>query len=117
MSRRIASLWFPRLASDRALRARPVEGPFALTLTQNNTQRLWCLNEAAETEGLQRGMGLADARARSPDIITDLANPQADHRFLRCLARWAGRYCPWVGLEGPDGLVLDITGSDHLFGG
>jgi protein ImuB len=40
-----------------------------------------------------------------------------DVRFLHVLRRWATRYCPWVGLEGGDGLVLDITGAAHLFGG
>ena len=27
------------------------------------------------------------------------------------------RYCPWVGLEGADGVVLDISGAAHLLGG
>ena len=30
---------------------------------------------------------------------------------------WATRYCPWVGLEGADGLVLDVAGATHLWGG
>ncbi len=29
----------------------------------------------------------------------------------------ATRYCPWVGLDGRNGLFLDITGSAHLLGG
>lgn len=62
-------------------------------------------------------MGLADARAFCPDLQSRVADPHADARFLRVLARWATRYCPWVGLEGRDGLVLDITGSAHLHGG
>ena len=32
MARRLLSIWFPRLASDHALRSRPCEGAFALTL-------------------------------------------------------------------------------------
>ena len=91
--------------------------PFALTLQQNSSERLFCLNERAERQGLQRGMGLADARALYPDLQTMPANCEADDRFLHLLARWAGRYCPWVGLEGDDGLVMDVTGSTHLFGG
>ena len=62
-------------------------------------------------------MGLSDARIMCPDLVTLPANKGADTRFLHMLARWAGRYCPWVGLEGGDGLVLDVTGSAHLFGG
>ncbi len=110
-------MWFPRLASDRALRARPVDGPFALTLKQANAERLHCLNTAAERQGLHRGMTLADARAFCPGLLSRPADPAGNTRFLHVLRRWATRYCPWVGLEGDDGLVLDITGSAHLFGG
>lgn len=117
MQRRVVSLWFPRLASDRALRARLVEGPFALTLTQNNANRIYCLNSAAEARGLYRGMPFSDARAFCPDLVSRPADVQADARFLDGLRRWATRWCPWVGLEGRDGLVLDITGSAHLFDG
>ncbi len=116
MTRRIASLWFTRLASERVLRAHPVDAPFALTLHEKNTERLYCLNEVAETAGLERGMGFSDARALFPDLLTRPADPGADARFLQMLARWAGRYCPWVGLDGADGLILDVTGSTHLFG-
>ncbi len=117
MNRRVVSLWFPRLASDRFLRAHPINAPFALTHRQNNTERLYCLNDAAENLGLSRGMGFSDARALYPDLKARPAMPEQDAKFLRVLARWATRYCPWVGLEGDDGLVMDITGSAHLFGG
>ena len=110
------SLWFPRLASDRALRARPVDGPFALTLRHSNTDRLYCLNRAAEQQGLNRGMSFSDARAFCPDLQSRPADMPGDAGFLRALARWATRYCPWVGLEGGDGLVLDVTGAVHLWG-
>ncbi|KEP68697.1 nucleotidyltransferase [Thioclava dalianensis] len=110
-------MWFPRFASDRVLRTRSVEAGFALTLSEQNTERLYCLSPQAEALGLHRGMSLADARAFCPSLITQPARPDLDARFLRVLRRWALRYCPWVGLEGPDGLVLDITGSAHLLGG
>lgn len=110
-------MWFPRLASDRALRARPVEGPFALTLKLSNANRLYCLNAEAERQGLHRGMAYSDARAFCPELQSRPANPLADRQALCVLRRWATRYCPWVGLEGDDGLVLDITGAAHLFGG
>lgn len=110
-------MWFPRLASDRVLRGRPVDGPFALSVTQNNTERIYCLNTRAEAAGLQRGMSFADARAFCPDLTSQPARPDLDALFLSALRRWATRYCPWVGQEGQDGLVLDITGSAHLWGG
>ncbi len=110
-------MWFPRLASDRVLRARPVDGPFALTLKADNTERIYCLNRAAERVGLSRDMSFADARAFCPDLISQPARPDLDAPFLAVLRRWATRYCPWVGYEGADGLVLDVTGAVHLLGG
>ena len=110
-------MWFPRLPSDRVLRARPVDGPFALTLHQKNADRLYCLNAQAEGQGLHRGMPFADARAFCPELQSQPVETQVDRQFLNTLARWAKRYCPWVGFEGRDGLTLDVSGSTHLFGG
>ncbi|MFD1696828.1 Y-family DNA polymerase [Roseibium aestuarii] len=110
-------MWFPRLASDRVLRARPTDVPFALTLQTGSVNRIHCLNARAERLGLYRGMAWADARAFCPDLTSEEADLSAEARFLAGLRRWALRYCPWVGLEEPDGLVLDITGSAHLHSG
>ncbi|NIZ13469.1 DNA polymerase Y family protein [Phaeobacter sp. HF9A] len=115
--KRIVCMWFPRLASDRFLRAQPVEGPFVVTLKANNADRIYCLNAAAEQSGLERGMSFADARAFCPTVISQPARLDLDARFLTTLRRWAMRYCPWVGYEDRDGLVLDITGAAHLWGG
>lgn len=116
MSRRVVSLWFPRLPSERVLRSRPVEAPFALTHRQSNTERVYCLNSAAEKQGLQKGIGLGEARVLCPGLQTGAAEPRADAHFMQVLARWAGQYCPWVGVE-EDALALDITGAAHLRGG
>jgi protein ImuB len=99
------------------LRARPVDGPFALILHQQNTDRIYSLNQQAQDHGLCRGMGYSDARAFCRDLQSRPADLNADARFLQALLRWAKRYCPWVGAEGIDGLVMDISGSAHLFGG
>ena len=112
----MVSLWFPRLPSERVLRARPIEAPFALTHRQSNTERVYCLNEQAEKQGLKKGIGLGEARVLCPGLQTSGAEPLADARFMQVLARWAGQYCPWVGIE-EDGLALDISGSAHLRGG
>lgn len=61
-------------------------------------------------------MPYSDARAFCPDLQSRPASPQSDYQFQRVLARWATRYCPWVGLDGMDGLALDITGAAHLWG-
>lgn len=116
-TRRIVSLWFPRLPSDRVLRQRAVAGPFALTLKEQNAERIYCLNIEAQQVGLHRGMPFSDARAFCPDLQSAEVDLHATDHMLHILRRWATRYCPWVGIEGRDGLTLDITGAAHLAGG
>lgn len=72
---------------------------------------------AALARGLSRGMALADARAICPDLATRPADLAAEAAALASLRRWAARYAPMVGTDGPDGLIADISGVPHLFGG
>ncbi|WP_415012178.1 Y-family DNA polymerase [Amaricoccus sp.] len=115
--RRILSLWFPRLASDCLLRRAPHDGPFALILRQGGADHLHCLNATAATEGLHRGMPLADARALCPRLATAPADLAAEAACLGRLVRWAGRFSPQVARDGSDGLLADLTGAAALFGG
>lgn len=117
MARRLLSIWFPRLASDTSLRTRPLEGPFALTHRAGNADHLHCLNPSASARGLHRGMALADARAICPDLATRPADLAREAAALAALRRWAGRYAPMVATDGVDGLMADISGVPHLFGG
>ena len=62
-------------------------------------------------------MTLADARARHPALATAEADPGAQAAALERLADAASRYTPLVALDGADGLMLDVSGVAHLFGG
>lgn len=44
------------------------------------------------------------------------ADPRADLKLLNRIADWCDRYTPFVALEPPRGLLLDVTGVPHLFG-
>ena len=139
-SRRYLSLDLHRLATDRLTRARfgprwrcaeetGRNGPSALAIVgrRNNADRLVALNEAAERAGLRIGQGLADARAILPSLEVAAEDEAADRRLLEAVADWCDRYTPLVAIEpsspeNPDaglsfGLVLDIAGCAHLFGG
>ena len=74
-------------------------------------------DELALSLGLRPGQRLADARAQVPDLATTLHEPENDAKALLALARWCERWSPWVALHEPDGLILDVTGVAHLFGG
>jgi protein ImuB len=88
--------------------------------------RVVALDEAASLAGLRQGQGLADARAICPDIDVLGEDPAADRLLLEAVADWCDRYTPLVGIDAPGldeadafahGLILDIAGCAHLFGG
>lgn len=62
-------------------------------------------------------MSLADARAICHDLVTHPANLAGEAQALVVLRRWAKRYAPIVAVDGADGLIADISGVPHLFGG
>lgn len=79
--------------------------------------RVLGLNAVAQAAGARIGMTLADARAVVPALATHPADPGADALGLDMLTRWCGRYSPWTATDGVDGLLIESTGCDHLFGG
>ena len=88
--RRIIVIWLPRLQSDLALRRLGLEAPFAVVERQRGAERLVCLSAQAEALGLARGMGLADARALCPDLLT---RPADAHRTAQALESCAAGRC------------------------
>lgn len=70
--------------------------------------------------GVSPGMTLAHARAllgHVPTLLIAPHEPGEDQRRLAILARWAERWSPVVCVDPPDGLLMDLTGTEHLFGG
>jgi len=111
-------VWLRRLSTDRIERrsSGPVE-VFVVAASIKSAQRITALTDGAARLGLKIGMGLADARAMYPSLPVMDADPEADRRLLEAVADWCDRYTPLVGLDAPDGLLLDVTGCAHLFGG
>jgi len=110
---------------ERFIRARrksrlpvpPPSLPFALVERGAKGLRLAAVNAAAREFGLMRGQRLADARAAVPDLLSEAHEPEQDTASLLGLCRWMERYSPWVAPDPPDGLLMEITGIPHLFGG
>jgi protein ImuB len=68
--------------------------------------------------GLRPGMAAAHARALVTDLEVRDADPEADRAWLDRLALHAvGYWTPTACVSGTDGLLLDLTGTTHLFGG
>jgi len=116
---RILSLWLPQLPLDRRIRLGDpcTNGPFAIIIENKNAWRIAHVTPAARQAGVAEGLSLPDARAICPDLLTAPADPIREGSLLRALWRWADCLSPRVALDPPDGLLLDIAGCAHLFGG
>ncbi len=63
-------------------------------------------------------MTVAHARALlTGDVRIEPDEPDRQHAALDALAQWALRFTPVVAPDPPDGLRLDITGCERVFGG
>lgn len=143
--RRIVSVWLPRWPTDRYCRDLQLQAlslkdmscpeakqartrhaqlqadPLVLIREDHGGVRVTAVNRAAAQAGLTQGMRLTDARAMLPGIQVHEADLRRDRISLKKLADWCGRYSPWTCPESEDpdedGIFIDITGADHLFGG
>jgi protein ImuB len=123
-SRRILSVWLPRLAIDRWRHAENcAEGegadahPTALIAETAHGPRITAANRAGLVAGARPGMMVTDARTLCPALKVAPSDPDDNHAFLERLALWAQRWGPWSALDPPDGLLVDVTGAAHLLGG
>ncbi|PQM28753.1 nucleotidyltransferase [Sphingopyxis lindanitolerans] len=117
--RRYLALFFPWLPAERLCRTAPrlPDAPLVFAEKRRGALCIADVDPAARGAGLTPGRPLADARARVPDLIVVPHDPAADHDWLDRLALGCNRYTPLVALDAPGGLILDIAGAAHLFGG
>lgn len=95
----------------------PNEPPLIIVVRQNGALIVKSADRRGADFGLVPGMGLANARARIPALRVEQEDEHADMRLLNDLASMAEMFTPLVALDAKDGLLLDITGCAHLFGG
>jgi protein ImuB len=122
--RRIVALWFPRLSTDRLQRrSKHVKAPageappLVVVAKVNNAMHLAAVDRKATSLGLAIGQPLANARAMLPVLKAVALNAPEDLQLLTRIADWCDRFTPFVALDGARGLLLDVTGASHLFGG
>ena len=118
------ALWFPRLPTDRLQRRKQTQKaaaleapPLVLVAKAHNALHLSAVDRKATALGLKIGQPLANARAMLPELNIVVANDAADLKLLTQIADWCDRFTPFVALDGPRRLLLDVTGVAHLFGG
>jgi protein ImuB len=95
----------------------PDAPPLVIAAKENNALVIAALDRKATALGLRVGQPLANARAMLPMLKAVTANEPADLKLLGRIADWCERFTPYVALDPPRGLLLDVTGASHLFGG
>ena len=98
------------------------EAPLILISQEAQGTRISALSEEARSLGLWLGQKLGDARAMMPNLRSEHHDQKSDSLLLQQFGQWKMRYTPSVALNkghayGENGLLLDIAGCDHLFGG
>jgi protein ImuB len=119
MQKRYMSIWFGHLLTDwqTLQQAELKDIPFVFAKPERNRMVITAANPVAEAQDIYAGMMAADAKACSSDlqVLDDIPGKAAE--LLKDLGLWCIRYTPFVAIDLPDGLMLDISGCAHLWGG
>ena len=74
-------------------------------------------DKAAARIGIRPGQAVAQAQASVPGLVVVEADPAGDAIALGQLTEWCLRASPVVQADPPDGILIDVAGATHLFGG
>lgn len=91
--------------------------PFVFAEPERGRIIITAANHPAEKQGIIAGMTAADAKAIVPGLILAEAIPEQESKLLTALGEWCIRYSPQVAVDMPGGLIMDVSGCTHLWGG
>ncbi len=119
MQKRFVTIWFRHLLTDWLTIKRPVLEQEAIVFAVKDHGRsiITATNKLAEKQGITCGMAVADAKAIIPDLHVIDEMPRKAAKLLKALGEWCIRYTPIIAVDLPDGLILDVSGCTHLWGG
>jgi len=121
MQRRFVSIWFRQLLADWQLIRRPelIDVPFVFATPDHGRMMITAVSKLAIEFGVEIGMRAADAKAICPDLEVLDDKPGRSRKLLKGLGEWCVRYSPTVAIDefALDGLLLDVSGCTHLWGG
>lgn len=91
--------------------------PVILSQDGSHGPVVYSLNQAALDRGISAESRVVDVQAIHPDLHVEAADIQGDRALIERLVHWSRRWCPWTVHDADHGLILDVTGCAHLFGG
>jgi len=119
MPKRYVVIWFRLLKTDWMVRHQPMlkDAPFVMAAPERGRMVIKAATKAARAKGINVDMVVADCRAIYPALQVFDDKPGLAEKLLNALAEWCLRYTPTVAVDLPDGLILDVSGCPHLWGG
>jgi protein ImuB len=122
--RRVICAYFPMWSIDlsrrRMLRAGALtpgdhawKRPVLLVTRVGGKELVAAACERSLAAGVKIGMDLSNAKALLPgEVVTGPHRPERDATALHALACWMNRYAPIVAADPPDGLLMDVSGTE-----
>lgn len=84
---------------------------------QQGIRRILLANTKARTAGIGPGLSVNAALALAPALVLEERNPAREAQALKNLAEWSEKFTAFTAIEAPSLLLLEIAGSQKLFGG
>ena len=110
------AIHLPCLALEINSRAVRTLAPLVISDDAPQPCVLMC-DQQARRKGVCIGLSLSTAYALCPELVVTQHDAQAEQQTLTHIADWAGQFTSMVSLTASRTLLLEIGGSERLFGG
>ncbi|MCL9774325.1 Y-family DNA polymerase [Vibrio methylphosphonaticus] len=107
-------LHFPTLQMDTLFR-QDEDSNLALAIVDGRKHTIVQLNQEAEKQGLQLGMGLGSAAALCQDLQVHPYEPKIEERRLTEIAQWLYLITSDISLCPPNGILIKVTNMLSLY--
>lgn len=107
----------PRLPLEIFTRSEHGQGHALVVAEARQRAVVLLCNQTAYDAGIHAGMPVSSARALIGNLVVLLRDDRAERHALRRLAGWLYQFSSQVSLRPPCTLLLEIQGSQELFGG
>ena len=84
---------------------------------QQGIRRILLVNSKARAAGVGPGLSVNAALALAPALQLEERNPVREAQVLKNLAEWSEKFTAFTAIDEPSLLLLEIAGSQKLFGG
>jgi len=119
MPKRYVAIWFRHLITDWLIIKKPAlqNMAFVFAAPDHGRMRITAASHTAQAQGVHAGMVVSDARTIIPFLQVFDDKPRRAETLLKGIAEFCIRYTPVAAIDPPDGIILDISGCAHIWGG